>query len=247
VTSSKQWFESWFDSPYYHILYEDRDKREAQLFLDNLLHLLLPASHSKMLDVACGRGRHAIYLNSKGYDVAAYDLSASNIEFDRRFENETLHFFIHDMRDVFETGTFDFVFNLFSSFGYFEGEVENQKVIASHAQALKTGGLLILDYMNTQYMTSCIREKEHKHVEGITFHISKKIERGTVNKTICFKEGGREHEYHEKLRLFTLPDFERMFSQNQLRLKRVFGNYSLQPFDEEKSERLILVAEKIPG
>lgn len=101
----KAWYASWFDTPYYHILYKDRDYDEAQLFIDNLTHYLNIAEDATILDVACGKGRHAIYLNSLGYDVVGTDLSSNSIEEAKAFENEKLHFEVHDMREPLAKNT----------------------------------------------------------------------------------------------------------------------------------------------
>jgi SAM-dependent methyltransferase len=244
VTEDKEWFESWFDSPYYHILYEDRDRDEAQLFIDNLLRFLKPQPHARMLDVACGRGRHAIYLNNMGYDVDAFDLSESNIAYDKQFENEGLRFYRHDMRELFPNGNFDYVFNLFSSFGYFDTDEENRKVIEAHAAALKSGGTLVLDYLNTLLTSSCLKAYEQKVIGDITFHIHKSIAEGSVIKTITFNAEGRDREYREKLRLFTLEEFEQLLEACALQIRHVFGNYRLEPFETLTSERLIIIAVK---
>src|SRR6476620_1008681 len=107
----KKWFQNWFNSPYYHILYKQRDDEEAELFIDNLCSFLKPAREARMLDIACGRGRHAIYLNKKGYDVTGIDLSISSIKFAQQHENPKLHFAVHDMRHLFYINYFDFAFN----------------------------------------------------------------------------------------------------------------------------------------
>ena len=244
MIQDKEWFESWFDSPYYHILYEDRDRDEAQLFIDNLLRFLKPPPHARMLDVACGRGRHAVYLNNMGYDVDAFDLSESNIAYDRQFENESLRFYRHDMRELFPNGDFDYVFNLFSSFGYCDTDEENSKVISAHAAALKPGGTLVLDYLNTQLTEESLKAYEEKTIDDITFHIQKSIAEGSVIKTIRFNAGDRSYEYQEKLRLFTLQEFKHMLETSALRIRHVFGNYQLAPFEALTSERLILIAVK---
>ena len=77
--STKQWYASWFDTPYYHILYKDRDYTEAQGFMDNLTNYLNIPEGGKILDLACGKGRHSVYLNSLGYDVTGVDLSEKSI------------------------------------------------------------------------------------------------------------------------------------------------------------------------
>src|SRR6185295_11720123 len=107
-TFQKQWFEAWFDSPYYHVLYKQRDEPEAQAFLDNLIKLLKPPKTARILDVACGRGRHALYLNKKGYQVFGFDLSKKNIDYNKQFENNNLQFFVHDMREAFRVNYFEY-------------------------------------------------------------------------------------------------------------------------------------------
>ena len=102
------WFKSWFDSKYYHILYKNRNEKEAQIFIDNLISHLQIQKKSKILDVACGKGRHATYFNKKGMNVIGIDLSINNIKTAKKKENETLQFAVHDMRNPFKTNEFDF-------------------------------------------------------------------------------------------------------------------------------------------
>ena len=122
------WFASWFDTPYYHILYKDRNYREAQIFMDNLTHYLNLPEHAKVLDLACGKGRHSIYLNQLGFRVLGVDLSENSIEIANKNANDTLNFKVHDMREPIKE-QFDAVFNLFTSFGYFENDDDNLKIL----------------------------------------------------------------------------------------------------------------------
>jgi SAM-dependent methyltransferase len=240
----RPWFERWFASPYYHILYKERDEREAQFFLDNLINLLKPIPGSKMLDVACGRGRHSVYLNKKGYEVAGIDLSEESIAYDKQFENEKLSFHVHDMREVFKAAQFDYVFNLFSSFGYFDTPADNSKAVEAHSQALKTGGMLVLDYMNASKVCSCFIPSEKKVVEGIKFSVRKKIEGGMIVKRISFSDKGKDYNFEEHLSILLLEDFQKLFTQHNLKITHTFGDYALNTFDDAKSDRLILIAEK---
>ncbi len=111
------WFENWFDSPYYHVLYKHRDFSEAELFIDKLIKYFNPNSNSRFLDLGCGKGRHSIYLNKKGYNAVGIDLSEENIAGASQFENENLKFCVEDMRNMDRTNQFDYVLNLFTSFG----------------------------------------------------------------------------------------------------------------------------------
>ena len=123
------WFEDWFDSKYYHILYKHRDYQEAQSFIDKLVDYLQLNEEQKILDLACGKGRHSIYLNKKGLDVMGVDLSPESIKHASQFENPKLKFEVCDMRDVVKPDYFDIVLNLFTSFGYFEDEADQFKTI----------------------------------------------------------------------------------------------------------------------
>ena len=96
------WFINWFDSPYYHLLYKNRDEKEAQVFIDDLMQYLQIPQGSKLIDIACGKGRHAIYFNKKGMDVVGVDLSSNSISYAKEHENSTLQFEVHDMREVYK-------------------------------------------------------------------------------------------------------------------------------------------------
>src|SRR5262245_10785989 len=119
------WFVSWFDSTYYHKLYSYRDAAEAAGFIDALIGRLLPAGGSVALDLGCGTGRHSRYLASKGFRVTGLDLAGGSIRQAKRSEHPGLHFFQHDMRAPFGTNAMDYVFNFFTSFGYFDDAAEH--------------------------------------------------------------------------------------------------------------------------
>jgi SAM-dependent methyltransferase len=240
------WFKSWFASPYYHILYKGRDDKEAQRFLDNLIGFLKPAADSKMLDIGCGRGRHAIHLSKRGFDVTGIDLSMENIQHNKQYESARLHFFVHDMRDVFRPGYFDYVFNLFSSFGYFDCEEDNLKTMNAHAEALKVNGRLVLDYMNAAKICSYFLPSETKIVDGIKFTVKKKVENGKIIKQISFTDKEQDYVFNEELSILYLDDFSKLLSKYNLKITNTFGDYSLNTFDENNSDRLIIIAEKQP-
>ena len=238
------WFKSWFDSPYYHLLYKNRNDAEAKTFLDNIITHLKPAVNSNMLDQACGKGRHAKYLNNLGFDVTGIDLSQQSIADCKIFEKEYLEFYVHDMRRIFRTNYFDYVFNIFTSIGYFRHDHDQQLAVDSAAMALKKNGKYIIDFMNVVKVLSELKAEETKTVDSITFHIRKKVENGFILKKILFCDCGKDYEFEEIVEAITLKDFERYFEHAGLTIKDIFGNYSLDEFDEQKSDRLIIVAEK---
>ncbi|CAN5367045.1 class I SAM-dependent methyltransferase [soil metagenome] len=239
-----EWFECWFDSPYYHILYKSRNYTEAELFIDNLVHFFKPDKKARFLDLACGKGRHSIYLNKKGFDVTGTDLSGHSITHAKESENERLHFYVHDMRKLFRTNYFDYILNLFTSFGYFEQERDDLSVINSAAKALKPSGIFVLDFMNVKKVLTHLHCEETKSIDGINFKISKKFENNFIIKQIEFSDKGKNYSFKEKVKALTLSDFEKYFSANKLKILHLRGNYNLEEFNENTSDRLIIIGQK---
>lgn len=242
---SKEWFKHWFDSPYYHILYQHRDEQEAEFFLDHLIARLRPSPVARMLDIPCGKGRHAIYLHKKGFDVTGVDLSKRNIEMAAQHSGERLRFYVHDMRHLLHTNYFDYVFNLFTSFGYFKRPHENRLALRNMAAALVRGGTLVLDFFNAELLLRTLPKEETKTIGELRFHINRAIEGNKVVKTIRFEDQGQKYDFREEVNLLRPADFERSFRDAGLVIESTFGSYDLQAFDATSSERLIYVAKKI--
>jgi SAM-dependent methyltransferase len=239
-----KWFEAWFDSPYYHILYEDRNDAEAELFMDNLIDFLQPEKNARFLDLACGKGRHAIYLNIKWFQTIGIDLSPESIAYASQFENDTLQFYVQDMRKPFRINYFKYVLNLFTSFGYFEQERDDIAVMHTVYKMLQPKGIFVIDFMNSQNVIANLVAEEKKQVGNITFQINKYLENNFIVKRIRFSDNGKNYDYQERVKALTLNDFEKYLSAANLKTVHLFGNYQLQPFNAGTSDRLILVAEK---
>lgn len=243
--STPSWFESWFDSPYYHLLYRHRDEAEAGRFLDLLIGSLHLPAGSRVMDLACGKGRHSIYLHKMGYEVTGVDLSASNINACKVFENEKLHFYQHDMRSLFRANYFDAVLNLFTSFGYFERSHENERVVINAARSIRKGGYFILDFLNSHYAVRHLDAGKDEKVDDILFRIRKCAEDGFLKKSITFEDKGRTYHFEERLRLLYPEDFGLFFAHAGLTIIETYGDYNLQPYHAAESPRLIFVTRKL--
>ncbi len=246
-TNDSNWFIDWFNSPYYHILYSNRNYKEAELFIDNLVDYLQPKSTSRFLDLACGKGRHSIYLNSKNFNVTGIDLSEQSIGFANQFENHALHFYVHDMRTPYIENHFDYVLNLFTSFGYFENEKDNYATIDSVCKVLLPKGIFVLDFLNVENLIPHIIPHEIKTIQGIEFRIEKKTEEGFIVKNISFTDQGKEYHFQECVKIITLNMFEKYFQSRKLKIVDLFGSYKLDKFNPATSDRLILIAQKQEG
>ncbi len=237
---AKQWYASWFDTPYYHILYKDRDYSEAQVFMDNLTNYLNLPAGGTILDLACGKGRHSVYLNTLGYHVTGVDLSKQSISHAKQYENDTLKFDVHDMTKPYPE-TFDAVFNLFTSFGYFEDDICNLNTITSIKAELNTYGFGVIDFMNVNYVIDHLVKEDTKTVEGIDFHQRRTFNNGYIIKDISFNVDGEAFEFQERVKAFTLEDFKVLFEKAGVHLLDVFGDYKLRKYDTKTSERLIMI------
>ncbi|WP_129716607.1 bifunctional 2-polyprenyl-6-hydroxyphenol methylase/3-demethylubiquinol 3-O-methyltransferase UbiG [Pedobacter sp. SYP-B3415] len=240
----RKWFQYWFNSPFYHILYHQRDDAEAEFLIDNLIASLRPRADDRILDIACGRGRHAVYLNKKGFDVTGIDLSEQNIKYARQFENRSLHFFVHDMRKLHYINYYDLALNLFTSFGYFETELQHVNALKSFRKSLREDGTLVIDYFNTQKILRNLTHMDTRIAEGIEFHIKKFVQDGKIIKHINFEHRNKTYAFEERVQAFMPEDFERMFEKSGLRITNTFGDYALNPFQETVSDRLIFICKK---
>jgi SAM-dependent methyltransferase len=238
------WFSSWFNTKYYHILYKNRDDNEAERFIKNLTKDLKIAPNSKILDLACGKGRHSVFLNKLGFNVEGCDLSKESINFAKKFENEKLHFFVHDMREPIQNKTYDYVLNLFTSIGYFEDVTDNLKMIQSIEHYTNKNGVLVIDFMNAEKVINHLIKTEVKEIDGVTFHIKREIVDGFIVKTIAFNDEGKAYKYQEKVQALTLPDFKKLFNKSAFSIYKVCGDYDLNNFDVNHSDRLIIYAKK---
>lgn len=235
-----KWFASWFDTPYYHILYKDRNYREAQIFMDNLTHYLNLPEKAKVLDLACGKGRHSIYLNQLGFDVIGADLSENSILEASKNSNDTLHFEVHDMREKFDA-KFDAIFNLFTSFGYFENDDDDLKTLTAIKESLTDYGFAVIDFMNVHQVIPNLVPEEIKTVDGIDFHIKRYVENNHIIKEINFEDKGKKFHFTEKVKVLNLANFEEMMDEAGIYLLDTFGDYKLKKFHKNTSERLIMI------
>jgi len=240
IKDNTTWYASWFNTPFYHILYKDRNYAEAESFMYNLTNYLNVPENGKILDLACGKGRHAIYLNQIGYNVTGVDLSKNSIDHAKQFENETLHFNVHDMCKPYHE-QFDAVFNLFTSFGYFENEEDNLNTIKAIKANLNETGFGVIDFLNSNYIIDNLVEENTKTVQGIDFKQKRRVENGYIIKDISFTAEGKEFEFQERVRALTLADFETLFKKAGVYLLDVFGDYKLNKYHKSSSQRLILI------
>lgn len=238
---AQTWYSSWFDTPYYHLLYKNRDEEEARAFINLLCQYLNLPAGSLALDLACGKGRHAKVMAENGLNVTGLDLSPGSIAEANKMANDRLHFFEHDMREVWKPTYFDVAFNLFTSFGYFDDQQEDQQVLEAIRTGLKPGGLFVFDYLHTDFVAETHVPSEEKQVEDIHFSIARHITADWIIKQISFEDAGNSYRFFEKVRNYSPEQLAALLHKSGFEILRSFGNYALEA-PQPDSPRCIFIA-----
>lgn len=239
----RAWFEDWFDTKWYHELYRKRDYMEAERFIDVLIDYLSPGASARFLDLACGKGRHSFYLAEKGFDVTGVDLSEQSILAAKARAGHQVEFAVHDMRQLYRAGAFDFVLNLFTSFGYFEQDDDHVQVLKNMRKSLQPNqpkARVIIDFLNAKKVIKELIPNELVEIGETRYEIKRSLESGFVKKEITVHHPEGIHQFYERVRLFELADFELLFEKAGLQMVDTFGDYLLNPYDLE-ADRLILI------
>ena len=240
MQQEKEWFENWFNTPFYHILYDYRNDDEAEYFMNNLAGFLKLEQGNSVLDLPCGKGRHSLFLNALGYNTTGADLSANSIAHAKQFEKPGLSFEIHDMRNPLQ-GRYDAIFNLFTSFGYFNRETTNIEVFKNFKEALKPNGHIVVDFLNLEKVINDLVPEQQFSKKGIDFKIRKKVSDNFIIKEIEVISGKDTYHFEERVQALDLDKFKYFAEISGLEIEHVFGDYSLNDFNSVSSDRLILV------
>ncbi|MCS7073619.1 MAG: class I SAM-dependent methyltransferase [Bacteroidia bacterium] len=244
------WFESWFNSPYYSILYRHRNEEEAAKFIQELVKKLSLPTGAKVLDLACGTGRHSILLAKSGLEVTGIDLSPQSIQRaieSAEKENLTIQFSVQDMRHLVAEPIFDIVLNLFTSFGYFENDWENWQVLKAVYEALRPGGIFVLDYLNPVLVAKELSEPVFGTDEwhGIQFQWQKQITGKFVQKSIQVIDQQHTFSFEELVQLISAEQFRTWFQAIGFKEIDCWGNYSGDQFFPDNSIRMIFILQKV--
>ena len=241
------WYEDWFDRDEYELVYAQRDEREAEQVVNLIEALTDPAPGAAILDVGCGRGRHARALAQRGYQVTGVDLSERSIEQARRraaAEGLAIDFRVQDMREPMGDGDFDGAINLFTAFGYFDDAADHQRALQRMADALRSGGWLVQDFLNAPHVIAHLTPTDVRHEGDVRIEQRRWIEDGRINKEITLHRNGATHTFHESVRLLTLHDFKALYEVAGLQIQAVRGDYDGAAYTPH-SPRLIMHAKNV--
>ena len=250
LPTQKKWYEEWFDSEYYLKLYSHRNKIEAEACIDIIQRATQshPTETNKVrvLDIACGPGRHAISLAKRGFEVTAVDLSTSLLHHAHTQAQKAktpIKFLQLDMRSLDFNAEFDLAVQLFSSFGYFDTIEEDFAVIQGARRSLRDIGYYAIDLINPLVLEKTLIPKSTRVIDdGIKVTEERQIIDGRVEKLITIPVKKEKLQYKEAVRLYSPETIETSPTWKQDSCQHTgLATYAGLPFDRERSRRMIVI------
>lgn len=236
-----EWFEEWFNDAYLH-LYPHRDDADAERLVSLLVGVLPWRRGWRVLDIACGEGRHARALAAAGARVTGLDLSPGLLA--RAREATRAPLVRADMRALpVRPGTMDLAVNLFTSFGYFAGDAEHAEALAGMVATVRRRGWFVLDFLHAPRVRGGLVAEEDATIADTRVRLRRRLEDAGryVVKEIELADGRR---FRERVRLFEPAELEAMLAAAGAPPRHRFGDYDGAPL-AEASPRLILVGERV--
>jgi SAM-dependent methyltransferase len=246
------WFAEWFDHPLYLQVYSHRDSPEAARCIATILARTQPSGTQpasvRVLDIACGAGRHAIELARLGYAVTGNDLSPFLLETARQQAigcEVALDLTCRDMRALDENGGYHLVLQLFTSFGYFEQDDDDRRVLGNVYRALEPGGWYVLDLINPVFLKRHLVGVSERRMEGLSVLEERALDGPVIRKRITITpDEGAPMVFTESVRLFEREEIAGMLEETGFIVESIAGDYSGAPFDSERSPRMMLFSQK---
>lgn len=237
----KEWYERSFGEDYL-VVYKHRNRLDASKQVEKLVDWLKLKPSELILDLCCGNGRHTMALTERGFRVVGVDLSeALLLDAVQKSKGMGIPFIRGEMRNLpFVDRTFDVVVNLFTSFGYFEEDQENERVFQEMARVLNPNGRFLIDFLNRSAVEKNLVPRSEREQEGIKIREERFIEGDFVCKTIIVCDEGEERRYQERVKMYELDQMKQMMTKAGLTIDKVFGNFNGEAYHRD-SERMILM------
>ena len=242
-----EWFKDWFNTEEYLNVYQHRNESDAEEHVKLILKNVNIPSSAKILDMACGAGRHAIILSRKNFDVTAVDLSENLLAIAKKntyAENLKINFVHSDIRKFESDDKFNLILNLFTSFGYFESDEENFSVLQKAYDLLADDGFFVLDFFNSHFLKQNLVEASEEILGEVKIHQFRKIKGNRVTKKIVITKNGNLSQFEESVRMFTQDDLVDAVQNIGFEIHKTFGDFLGNEFDQFNSPRLIMICKK---
>jgi SAM-dependent methyltransferase len=234
-----EWFEEWFGEEYLR-LYPHRDDADAQRAVSLISRTVGLQRGWRVLDVACGAGRHARAFLELGASCFGVDLSATMLRLARQVTSAPL--IRADMRQLpIRPGSMDLTVNLFTSFGYFERDSEHAAALGEMIATIRSGGWFVIDFLNAAAVRRQLVPEETLRLSGQTVRVTRSVspDGRYVCKSIRPPQG---REYVERVRLFEPDQISQMLETAGVTVRHRYGDYDAAAL-EPGTPRTILMGQ----
>jgi len=242
-----EWFEEWFNTEEYLNVYRHRNEDDAKNLFDLITRNIPIDEGSKVLDLACGAGRHSILFAKNGFDVTGIDISENLLNVAKNTAQElglSINFIKSDLRKLCLSESFHLIINLFTSFGYFENDEENGEVIKLASRHLNDNGYFVIDFFNFAYLNKNLIPVSYDKTKDSIIKQERVFEGNRIIKRISITSKANEKHYYESIRTYCKDELLSLIMKNQLKIQNMFGDYLGGKFDEANSPRIIIISKK---
>jgi SAM-dependent methyltransferase len=242
-----EWFKDWFETEEFMTVYKHRDDADAAKVVNLILKNINIGQTKSVLDLACGAGRHSILFAQKGFEVVGVDLSSNLLESARlkSFELKLPISFINsDLRTFNTDRKFDLILNLFTSFGYFDSDEENEKIFSIASELLNMEGTFVFDFFNPEFIIENLTPHSIDKYENFTIEQFRYIEGGRIVKKIKIISSDGVKEFNESVKMYDLKWITESLQKKGFRIVNKFGNYDGEGFSSKNSARIFLICKK---
>jgi SAM-dependent methyltransferase len=243
------WYLDYFDDEYLRLYAPHLRTERNEAEVEGVIRALELEPGAEILDLACGQGRHAVPLAQRGYRVTGLDLSPVLLRHAREHAEEAgveIEFRQGDMREIPWTGRFDAVINLFTAFGYFEDNAENQKVLVAIYRALKPGGKVLMEMNHRDWLMRVFKAKDWETLEdGSLVWYERQfdpISGINTQRTMDLTPDGQMRKRGHAVHVYTATELTRMLRQAGLEPIAYYGGLDLRPFGVDT--RMAVAAQK---
>jgi SAM-dependent methyltransferase len=232
-----EWFEEWFGEDYLR-LYPHRDEADAQRAVALISRSVGLRPGWRVLDVACGAGRHSRAFVHAGASCFGLDLSATLLRLAREVTDAPL--IRADMRLLpVRPASMDLTVNLFTSFGYFERDSEHTLALREMIATVRPAGWFVIDFLNAVAVRQQLVPEEILKLAGQAVRVTRTVspDGRYVCKRILAAEG---RQYVERVRLFEPEQISSMLESAGVRVRQRYGDYDASPLTPDAPRTILL-------
>jgi SAM-dependent methyltransferase len=248
--TDKPWFEAFFGEDYLEIYEQLLPSAHTLADVDGIVTLLRLEPGARILDLACGHGRHSIELSKRGYQVTGYDLSKVLLDrarADAEAQGAAVRWVSGDMRELPFDGEFDVVINVFTAFGYFEDPGDDRKTLHGVHAALRPGGRFLLETLHRDALPARFQPRGFERTARGSLVLRERrwdLARDVVDESvILIRADGTRTEYATSVRMRSLDEFIALLRDAGLEPETWYGGLGGRPL-ELNSHRLVIISRK---